>query len=127
MGNFRLVSHALQVPTSEPEARNTHTLTDQEGSEQYISLDDIESSEINAEMQVDNTTPATITSEFTCCAAGDLCTAPMGTKISFLKCYVCNKQMHSIEQCGIELDLTESPLIISSPFKNNSFTSEDTK
>ena len=56
-----------------------------------------------------------------------LCTAPMGTKISFLNCYVCKKQMHSIEQCGIELDLTDSSLIISSPFKNNSFTSEDTK
>ncbi len=35
--------------------------------------------------------------------------------------------MHSIEQCGIELDLTDSSLIISSLFKNNSFTSEDTK
>ncbi len=51
----------------------------------------------------------------------------MGTKISFLKFYVCKKQMHSIEQCGIELDLTDSSLIISSPFKNNSFTSENTK
>ncbi len=50
-----------------------------------------------------------------------------GQKLSFLKCYVCNKQMHSIEQCGIELDLTDSSLITSSPFKNNSFTSEDTK
>jgi hypothetical protein len=79
-------------------------------------------------MQVDNTTLATITSKVTCCAAGDLCTAPMGTKISFLKCCVCKKQMHSIEQCGIELDLKDSPaLIISSPFKNNSFTSEDIK
>ena len=37
----------------------THTLSDQEGSEKYISLDDVESSENNAEMQVDNTTPAT--------------------------------------------------------------------
>ena len=35
--------------------------------------------------------------------------------------------MHSIEQCGIELDLTDSSLITSFPFKNNSFTSEDTK
>ncbi len=35
--------------------------------------------------------------------------------------------MHSIEQCGIELDLTDSSLITSSPFKINSFTSEDTK
>ncbi len=78
-------------------------------------------------MQVDNTTPATITSEVTSCAAGDLCRAPMGTKISFQKCFVCNKQIHSIQQCGIELDLTDYPLIISSPFKNNSFTSEDTK
>ena len=103
------------------------SLSDQEGSEQNISLDDVKSSESNAEMQVDNTTPATITSKVTCCAAGDLCTAPMGTKISFLKCYVCKKQMHSIEQCGIELDLTDSSLITSSLFKNNSFTSEDTK
>ena len=62
------------------------SLSDQEGSEQNNSLDDVKSSESNAEMQVDNTTPATITSEVTCCAAGDLCTAPMGTKISFLKC-----------------------------------------
>ena len=73
------------------------SLLDQEGLEKYISLDDVKSSESNAEMQVDNTTPATITSEVTCCAAVDLCTAPMGTKISFLKCYVCKKQMHSIE------------------------------
>ncbi len=65
------------------------SLSDQEGSEKNHSLDDVESSESNAEMQVDNTTPATITSEVTCWAAGDLCTAPMGTKISFLKCYVC--------------------------------------
>ncbi len=97
------------------------SLSDQEGSEQNISLDDVKSSESNAEMQVDNTTPATITSKVTCCAAGDLCTGPMGTKISFLKCCVCKKQMHSIEQCGIELDLTDSSLIISSPFKNNFF------
>ncbi len=60
------------------------SLLDQEGLEQNISLDDVESSESNAEMQ--DTTPATITSKVTCCAAGDLCTAPMGTKISFLKC-----------------------------------------
>ncbi len=74
---------------------------DQEGSEQNNSLDDVESSESNAEMQVDNTTPATITSKVPCCAAGDLCRAPMGTKISFQKCFVCSKQMHSIEQCSI--------------------------
>ena len=35
--------------------------------------------------------------------------------------------MHSIEQCHVQLDLTDSSLITSSPFKNNSFTSEDTK
>ena len=58
------------------------SLSNQEGLEKYISLDDVKSSESNVEMQVDNTTPATITSEVTCCAAGDLCTAPMGTKIS---------------------------------------------
>ncbi len=63
-----------------------------------ISLDDVKSSESNAKMQVDNTTPATITSKVTCCAAGDLCTAPMGTKISLLQCLLCAKQMHSIEQ-----------------------------
>ncbi len=56
------------------------SLSDQDGLEKYISLDDVESSESNAEMQVDNTTPATITSKVTCCAAGDLCTAPMGKK-----------------------------------------------
>ncbi len=72
------------------------SLSDQEGSGKYISLDDVKRSKSNAEIQVDNTTPATITSKVTCCAAGDLCTAPMGTKISFLKCYVCKKQMHSI-------------------------------
>ncbi len=65
-----------------PDARIS--LSDQEGSEQNISLDDVESSESNAEMQVDNTTPVTITSKVTCCAAGDMCTAPMRTKISFL-------------------------------------------
>ncbi len=78
-------------------------------------------------MQVDNTTPVTITSKVTCCAAGDLCTAPIGTKISLLHCHLCTKQMHSIEQCSVQLDLTDSPLIISSLFKKNSFTSEDTK
>jgi hypothetical protein len=56
------------------------SLSDQEALEQNISLDDVESSESNAEMQVDNTSPATITSEVTCCAAGDLCPAPMGYK-----------------------------------------------
>jgi hypothetical protein len=57
------------------------SLSNQEGLEKYISLDDVKSSESNTEMQVDNTTPATITSKVTCCAAGDLCTAPIGTKI----------------------------------------------
>ncbi len=65
------------------------SLSDQEGSGKYISLDDVKSSESNAEMQVDNTTPVTITSEVTCCVAGDLCTAPMGTKISLLQCHLC--------------------------------------
>ncbi len=59
------------------------SLSDQERSEQYIPLDDVESNENNVEMQVDNTTPATITSKVTCCAAGDLCTAPMGTKYHY--------------------------------------------
>jgi hypothetical protein len=69
------------------------SLLDQEGSEQYISLDDVESNENNAEMQVDNTTPATITSKVTCCAAGDLCTAPIwGQKYHYYSViYLLNK------------------------------------